>query len=75
MGSESPLLTESVLTTQSLRDCAVDECRVCERQRAEPVVSNTNGLGATPCWGENSHFHRAGVARQGHVGLLGKEWP
>jgi len=20
-------------------------------------------------WGENSHFHRAGVARQGHVGL------
>jgi len=24
-------------------------------------------------WGENSHFHRAGVARQGHVGLLGKE--
>jgi hypothetical protein len=24
------------------------------------------GAGA---WGENSHFHRAGVARQGHVGL------
>jgi len=21
-------------------------------------------------WGENSHFHRAGVARQDHVGLV-----
>jgi len=35
------------------------------RLREEPGRDGLN-------WGENSHFHRAGVARQGHVGLLGK---
>ncbi len=35
------IATRHPLTTQPLRDCSLVERRVCERQRAEPVVSST----------------------------------